>query len=108
MSEGSPFCCVIAAMSKSERERYDELREKLENAVEETKELDRGFLFRLRGEVVSLIEVAEWMEKERGCCPFFDLAIEAERENGPVSLRITGREGVKEFIRGEFRVLRVG
>jgi hypothetical protein len=34
--------------------------------------------------------------------------VEAERENGPVSLRITGREGVKAFIRGEFKVLKVG
>jgi hypothetical protein len=36
------------------------------------------------------------------------LAIEAEREKGPVSLRISGREGVKEFIRREFRALKVG
>lgn len=108
MSEESPFCCVIGAMSKSGKERYDGLREKLENAVEETRELDSGYVFRLRSEAVSLLEVAEWVEKERSCCPFFDLAIEAEREKGPVSLRISGREGVKEFIRREFRALKVG
>ncbi len=81
---------------------------KMESARIETKELADGYLFRFRPEAVSFAEVADWVATERVCCPFFDLAIEAERENGPLSLRITGREGVKQFIRMEFHTLKVG
>jgi hypothetical protein len=102
--ESAGFCCDMKAMSKSERERYKELREKLEKAIEETKELESGYAFRWRSEAVSLIELAEWVEKERKCCSFFDFEIVVERERGPVWLKITSREGVKAFLRMEFGV----
>jgi hypothetical protein len=104
MSEETAFCCNIHAMNKDERKRYDDLRAKLENAVEETTELESGYAFRFRREAVSLMEVAEWVEKERRCCSFFDFEIALEREGGPVSLKITGREGVKAFMRMEFGI----
>jgi hypothetical protein len=100
--ENGGFCCDLKAMSKAERERYQELREHLEKAIEETKELDSGYAFRWRSEVVSLVDLAEWVDKERRCCPFFNFEIVVERERGPIWLRITGREGVKEFLRMEF------
>ena len=34
--------------------------------------------------------------------PFFDLDLSIEREGGPLRLTLSGREGVKEFIRSEF------
>jgi hypothetical protein len=73
----------------------------------ETKELPNGYAYRYRPGGVSLVELADWVESERRCCPFFDMAIETEREGGPVWLKITGRQGVKEFIRGEFKGLTV-
>jgi hypothetical protein len=102
--EGAAFCCDPKAMNKSERERYQGLREKLEQAMEETKELVNGYAFRWRSEVVSLLELAEFVEKERKCCPFFDFEIGVARECGPVWLEITGREGVKKFLHMEFGV----
>lgn len=99
------FCCDFKAMGKAERSRYEELREKLENAVEDRKELENGYAFRLRSGEVSLMEVAEWVEKERKCCPFFDFEIAAEREGGAIWLSLKGAEGVKAFIRMEFRAL---
>lgn len=100
--EGTGFVCDVKALSKTERERYTQLREKLESAIEETQELESGYAFRLRQRVVSLVEVARWVEKERKCCPFFDFEITAEREGGPVWLKISGMEGVKAFLRMEF------
>jgi hypothetical protein len=38
---------------------------------------------------------------ERRCCPFFNLQIEAEPNDGPIWLRMTGATGAKEFIRSE-------
>jgi len=42
------------------------------------------------------------MLQERRCCPFFDLSLRLDREGGPMWLELTGREGVKEFIKAEF------
>jgi hypothetical protein len=46
--------------------------------------------------------VAEWSAGEHLCCPFFDIDLRLEREHGAFWLRLTGREGVKEFIKADF------
>src|SRR6266404_5791229 len=38
------------------------------------------------------------------CCPFFDFHIDLEGEGKLVCLRLTGEEGIKAFIRAEFKV----
>ncbi len=50
---------------------------------------------------VSIVELATWIDDERRCCPFLDLAIEKEPQDGPLWLRLTGPEGVKEFLKAE-------
>ena len=102
--DGAGLCCDMTAMSGSERERYGELRARLEGAIEETRELENGFAFRWPSDVVSLVEIAEFVEQERKCCPFLDFEIAVERERGPVWLKMTGQEGVKTFLRAEFGV----
>jgi hypothetical protein len=102
--DSASLCCDMTAMSGSERKRYTELRARLEKAIEETRELENGYAFRWSSDVVSLLEVAEFVEKERKCCPFLDFKIAVERERGPIWLKITGREGVKVFLRTEFGV----
>jgi hypothetical protein len=102
--EGAGFCCDIKAMNRVERERYQVLRERLESAIEETKELESGYAFRLRRGAVPLIDIAEWVEKEHRCCPFFDFEIAVNRNDGPVWLTLGGGKGVKPFMRMEFGV----
>ena len=105
----TPFACSIEkSLTKEQREHKKQIAQKMENARIETKELANGYVFRFRPEDVSFAEIADWVATERVCCPFFDLAIDAARENGPLSLKITGRDGVKLFIRGEFHVLKLG
>ena len=43
--------------------------------------------------------LTEWAFQERLCCPFFDIDLRFDRENGPLWLRLTGRPGTKEFIK---------
>jgi hypothetical protein len=104
----TPFAGSLEkSLSKEQREYSKQLALKMESARIETKELANGYVFRFRPEAVSFLELAEWVATERVCCPFFDLPIESERENGPLALRITRREGVKQFIRMEFRTLKL-
>ena len=43
--------------------------------------------------------MAEWAAGEHLCCPFFNIELRLEPEQGSLWLRLTGREGTKEFIK---------
>ncbi len=95
------FVCNLGVMNPEERARYIALSRKLMSAREERRELDNGYAFKLTTQKISLIEIAEWITFERRCCPFFNLQIEAEPNDGPTWLRMTGASGVKPFILSE-------
>ena len=71
------------------------------SSIEEHRELADGYGFRL-SPAISFSSAAEWIELESKCCPFFDFGLERSREQGPLWLRLSGRPGVKQFIRDEF------
>jgi hypothetical protein len=98
----TPFACNLKAMNAEERKRYDKLSEMLFPSVQERRELPEGYAFRLAA-TVSMPAAAEWAELESKCCPFFDFHLEKSREHGALWLQLTGRPGVKQFIREEFR-----
>ena len=100
-SKSQAFVCNLGVMNQEERARYLALSRKLMEASEERRELDNGYAFRLLSQKISLLEIAEWVTLERRCCPFFNLQIEAEPNDGPIWLRMTGAAGAKEFIRSE-------
>ena len=104
MSGTGGFYCNMGALTKIERERHEQLMRLLESARIEIQELPDGFAFRLRYEVVSLAELAKWISYESKCCPFFDFEIQLERDNGPLWLKLRGKEGIKPFIRAEFGI----
>jgi hypothetical protein len=100
----APFACSLTALSAAERARHKEVSSQLHAAVTETRELPNGYAFRLSGERRSLTMVSEWVSLERLCCPFFTFQIEAGAEAQPIWLRMTGREGVKQFMQSEFGI----
>jgi len=100
-SNHSSFVCNLGVMNSEERARYVALSRKLLSASEERRELADGYAFRLASRKISLTEIAEWMTFERRCCPFFNLQIEAEPNDGPIWVRMTGEAGIKEFILSE-------
>jgi hypothetical protein len=53
---------------------------------------------------VTGVTTIDWVAAEGKCCPFFDFHIDLEREGNLLCLRLTGEEGIKPFIRSEFRV----
>ena len=64
-------------------------------------ELPDGYEFDFPSDTKTFALLAEWVEQERRCCPFFDIDLRIHPEGGPVSLRLTGRKGTKEFIKAE-------
>lgn len=102
MSKESPIACVMAALDDAQKRRRKELEERTAASIEEVRELKDGYAVRLPADARTVVEVAEFVTYERLCCPFLDFEIRIEREGGPLWLRLTGREGVKEFVRQEF------
>jgi hypothetical protein len=100
-SESAP-ACDLTAISASDRPRYNELRGMLAASVIGKRELQDGIAIEIDIKRIALAQLAEWISFERKCCPFFKFEIDVAPESGPVWLSLTGRPGVKEFIREAF------
>ena len=98
------FYCNVKALTAAERARHKELTEKLMTATHETVETAKGYEFQYSPEKISVGELAEWIMAESKCCPFFDFHIDLEEQGKLICLRLTGSEGIKAFIRSEFKV----
>src|SRR5687767_2738657 len=97
----SPFACDMTAIEASKRGQHMATIDELFRGTVEIREQPDGYAFRLPNEPEVLLKAAEFVALERLCCPFFGFNLEIEPEGGPLWLRLTGREGVKPFIRAE-------
>jgi hypothetical protein len=104
MTEASGFYCNLKALSLKERARHMLLTLEIERARVETLELANGFAFRFQDGAVTLADLSEWVSAERKCCPFFDFEIELQADNGPLWLKLRGKDGAKAFMRSEFGI----
>jgi hypothetical protein len=100
-SSESRFYCDRSAIAPNQLKRKVELGQVLRSSIRHTQELPDGFEFELGGPA-SFQDAAEWASMERLCCPFFDISLTLTREKGPTFLRLTGEQGVKQFIHSEF------
>ena len=96
------FTCNINGIPSEKRAHYRQLVEAFLHAITERRELPDGYSFRVDNEHLTADQLVEWVNLERQCCPFFGFEILWEPENGPVWLQLTGPQGVKDFIIGEF------
>jgi len=101
----SPFACNLKALSPAERAGHRDVTARVLASVQDTRELPDGYAFTVDSTRVAAKDLATFVEFERRCCPFFDFRLAWNRENGPVTLQLTGRDGVKAFIRAEFTAL---
>jgi hypothetical protein len=84
--KGSPFYCNRLALTPQLRKRhFEELGPKLRSLRKSVRELKNGYEFEFPGDSATYQLLTEW-------------AIQ-EPEGGPLWLRLSGREGTKEFIK---------
>ena len=100
-----PFACNLKAFQPAERARWRKLIEQVMSAVVAARELNDGYALQVDKGRVSLGQVAEWVDLERQCCPFFDFQVAVHGEDSSLWLSLTGREGVKQFIDADFSLL---
>ena len=96
----SPIACDMSVLSPAKREMHLGTSRDLFSSLKQIRELSNGYEFRVDGSNV-IVKVAEFISVEKLCCPFLNFSLEVEAENGSVWLKLTGREGVKAFVREE-------
>ena len=97
----SPLACDMTAIAADERPKHLATSRELFSRIEEVRELPNGYEFRLADGPALLSQLAQFVSLEKLCCPFLNFVIEIEAEDGPTWLRLSGRDGVKAFIREE-------
>lgn len=97
--------CNMAAIPKEIRPIHQANIERIAASVQEVRELETGYAFRLANESDLLQTVVAFLSYERLCCPFFHFQLELEPNQGPIWLHITGVVDVKAFIQSEGFVL---
>ena len=95
----STHYCNLGFFTPAGLTRHKALVEKLAAAVTQSDELENGYLFKFSGQ---FREAGEWLDGVRGCCPTIEYTVTFAPQSGPVTLRISGGAGAKEFIREEF------
>ena len=104
MSTLRTFYCNIGAFTPAERTRHKQLTDTLLANTHAIIELGNGYEFQLNPTVIRFAELAEWLAHESKCCPFFDFQVNYKNEGSLLSVKLTGTEGIKPFIRAEFHL----
>jgi hypothetical protein len=98
LNETQSLACELTAIPSDVREEHVLTASQLFSAAQEVQELPNGYAVRFSNETGRFMAIAKFIENERLCCPFFNFGLEIEPNSGPLWLRLTGGEGVKEIL----------
>jgi hypothetical protein len=93
----NPLACCLTDAELRQREAT--LLAQFKSALTTTEEIADGYAFRIPGDKRWLTLVADLIIAERECCPFLTFQLTAEPKMGVLTLRMTGPDGTKEFLR---------
>ena len=99
-----PSGCPDASRSACFREYPKRVgkRDSFPATEDRRKDIPGGYAFRLPTDSAMLLKVAAYISNERLSCAFIHFTLEVEPYGGPFWLRLTGGEGVKEYMRSVF------
>lgn len=96
---------IVCTLSDQELSgRQDGALAELFAGAEETTELSDGYELRFPGSAEWARRLADFIASERECCAFFTFELVFQPQQGPISLRLRGPEGVKDFVKGMIEV----
>lgn len=98
----SPFMCNRLALTPEARARhFGELGPMMKSLNTGVRELPNGYAFKFPADPKTIQLVAEWAAGEHACCPFFQIDMRIESENGSLWVTLSGRPGTKAFIEAD-------
>jgi len=98
----SPLACNMNVFTPAERELHVQTTRELLQSLQNIREAENGYEFSFPNETKIITTMAEFISKERLCCPFLEFALKVSANNEPSTLLLTGPEGTQEFLRAEF------
>ena len=93
-----PIACNLKALTSEQRKELAQIGQKVIAAINTSRELKSGYVFRVDPAQASIVDVAKWLDLWRRCCPFYEFQVDFHAADGAVWLFVKGRPGVKEFI----------
>jgi hypothetical protein len=100
----SSFFCDFSAMDQEQTKRHSILTRDLLPKHLEMKELPDGYAFLFPNDQVLFTGLSELATLEQLCCPFLTITLELQHDQGPTWLKLTGNDGVKDFLRAELGI----
>ena len=101
-SKRLPIACEL--LEGRQRSRREDISRELFNGCKDVRELKDGYEFVFPGSEEWIEKLARFVAEERECCRFFAFELLFEPDLGPVSLRMRGSAGTKDFLAGQFLV----
>jgi len=98
-SSDLPVACTLSSEDLARRQQV--IRELFQKTLKRN-ELEDGFEFAFPGSEVVFDELFDFISFERKCCQFLTFELVCESGDGPIHLRLRGRDGAKEAIRQNF------
>jgi hypothetical protein len=93
-----PTICDLTVFSTEARQQMAAAILDLFQAAQQAQELPDGYAFQFPNESGMFLALANFVEHERQCCPFYHFTLKVEPNGGPFWLHMTGGEGVKAFM----------
>jgi len=97
-----PLACNMHVFTPAERDSHIQTATQLFQSVQQVQNVEGGYEFIFPNESTTLIKLAEFISKERLCCPFLEFTVKLIPNYEATSLLLTGPEGTREFLREEF------
>jgi hypothetical protein len=98
------LACRLDVFDADQRARHAASRQAIRAATRHVTELVDGYALDLGVDPDAFVNAAEWVSLERHCCPFLNFGLEL-KDDGGVSLSLTGRGAVKAFLEAETTLL---
>ncbi|MEO8288109.1 MAG: hypothetical protein ABI670_16905 [Chloroflexota bacterium] len=91
-----PIACSLSAHDLTDR--MEEIDNQISSGVQATTELADGYEFTFPGSDDWAAKLLVFIKQERQCCRFLTFELAFAPDQGPITLRLRGPEGAKEFI----------
>ena len=93
-----PIACNLKALTSDQRKQLGRIGEHVIAAVTASRDLPDGYAFRVDSSKATIVDVAQWLDLWRRCCPFYEFQIDFHAADASLWLSVKGRKGVKEYI----------
>ena len=97
-----PLACDMGVSTPTERELHIQTTKELFQSLQTIRDAEKGYEFSFPNRSELIVNVAEFISKERLCCPFLEFILTVAPGNEYITLLLTGPVGTREFLRAEF------